>query len=179
MTLELFDRLIIAAAPAGKDPSVVGGAKDGVDSQSACASFLIMEFRTNPVLASQKLQLRLQRPTITAEISFMLAVTKFFVPNLALSGAKPIPFQTLDLQLGGETFKADDDLWLCPETRLLADAVDTESYTYDGQVSMKIAQWESPIDDSQLACLCPSRLGLYVIRGSSVQSTACTCLIAA
>ena len=108
--------------------------EDDVNSYKACASFLIMEFSSNPVLASQKLQIRLQRPTITAEISFMLAVTKFFVPSFALSGAQPIPFQSLDLQLGSETFMADDDLWLCPETRLLADSISTDTFNYEGQV---------------------------------------------
>ena len=105
-----------------------------MNSYKAYASFLIMEFSSNPVLASQKLQIRLQRPTITAEISFMLSVTKFFVPGFVLSGAQPIPFQSLDLQLGPEAYKAEDDLWLCPETRLLADSHGASSYTYDGQV---------------------------------------------
>ena len=64
----------------------------------------------------------------------MLAVTKFFVPGLALSGAKPIPFQSLDMRLEGAEHAAEEDLWLCPETRLLADAIDQDSFVYDGQV---------------------------------------------
>lgn len=134
-------RLIIAAAAAGDETSADANVQDDVNSYKACASFLIMEFQSNPVLASQKLQVRLQRPTITAEISFMLAVTKFFVPTFALSGAQPIPFQSLDLLLGEETFKAEDDLWLCPETRLLADSIGTQTFTYDGQV--RLCLWEA------------------------------------
>ena len=131
-------RLIIAAAAASDDTSADDDVEDDVNSYKACASFLIMEFSSNPVLASQKLQIRLQRPTITAEISFMLAVTKFFVPSFALSGAQPIPFQSLDLQLSSEAFTADDDLWLCPETRLLADSIDASTFNYDGQVCMSL-----------------------------------------
>ena len=127
-------RLIIAAAAASEETSADEDVEDDINAYKACASFLIMEFSSNPVLAAQKLQVRLQRPTITAEISFMLAVTKFFVPTFALSGAQPVPFQSLDLRLGKEPFKASDDLWLCPETRLLADSVSTSTFTYDGQV---------------------------------------------
>lgn len=64
----------------------------------------------------------------------MLAVAKFFVPGLALSGAKPIPFQSFDLRLEEAEHKAEGDMWLCPETRLLADALDLDTFVYDGQV---------------------------------------------
>ena len=46
-------------------------------------------------------QMRLQRPTVSAEMSFMLAVTKFFVPGFALGGITPTPFQSYDLILTG------------------------------------------------------------------------------
>ena len=45
--------------------------------------------------------MRLQRPTVSAEMSFMLAVTKFFVPGFALGGITPTPFQSYDLLLTG------------------------------------------------------------------------------
>ena len=99
-----------------------------------------MEFETNPVLVSQTLQIRLQRPTITAEIGFMLAVTKFFVPTLPLSEAEPRPFHTLDILLDGQLYSADEDLWLCPECRLIADDLTASVYKFDGQVkSLKIS----------------------------------------
>ena len=46
-------------------------------------------------------QVRLQRPTVSAEMSFLLEVVTFFVPNLALDGAKTAPFRTHDLLLTG------------------------------------------------------------------------------
>ena len=46
-------------------------------------------------------QVRLQRPTVSAEMSFLLDVVTFFVPNLALDGAKTAPFRTHDLLLTG------------------------------------------------------------------------------
>lgn len=99
-----------------------------------------MELETNPALVSQTLQVRLQRPTITAELSFMLAVTKFFVPSFALSGAKPIPFQTFDVQLDSGLLEADQDLWLCPESRLIADSLTIREYTYDGKVCAPVTR---------------------------------------
>ena len=95
-----------------------------------------MEFETNPVLVSQALRVRLQRPTITAEVGFMLAVTKFVVPTLSLDEAKPRPFRSLDVQLESGEYKADEDLWLCPESRLIADSLGVQQYTYDGQVGL-------------------------------------------
>lgn len=47
-------------------------------------------------------QVRLQRPTVSAEMSFMLAVTSFFVPGFALGGITPAPFTTYDLLLTGD-----------------------------------------------------------------------------
>ncbi len=38
---------------------------------------------------------------MSAEMSFLLEVTTFFVPNLALGGAKTVPFRTHDLLLSG------------------------------------------------------------------------------
>ena len=46
-------------------------------------------------------QVRLQRPTVSAEMSFLLEVVTFFVPTLALDGAKTAPFRTHDLLLTG------------------------------------------------------------------------------
>lgn len=139
----LARRLIIAAAAAGDETSADSDVEDDINSYKSCASFLTMEFRNNPVLASQRLKIRLQRPTVTAEVSFMLSVTKFFVPDFALNGAKPISFQSLDLRLGPETYKAEEDLWLCPETRLLADSVDAKVFTYDGQVAELMIRYQN------------------------------------
>ena len=46
-------------------------------------------------------QVRLQRPTVSAEMSFLLAVLKFYVPSAASSGATPIPFHSEDILLTG------------------------------------------------------------------------------
>ena len=62
---------------------------------------LLLCLQAQPRVAQQKLTLRLQRPTVVAEVSFMLAVTKFFVPGFAMSGVTPIPFTTSDLLLQG------------------------------------------------------------------------------
>lgn len=49
-----------------------------------------------------QVQLRLQRPTVVAEIGFMLAVTKFFVPGVTMSGVTPTPFDSNDVVLEGK-----------------------------------------------------------------------------
>jgi hypothetical protein len=45
----------------------------------------------------QDIVLRLQRPTVVAEVEFLLAALKFVVPGLAL-GAEPTPFSERDVQ---------------------------------------------------------------------------------
>ena len=50
-----------------------------------------------------QIQARLQRPTVVAEVGFMLSVTKFFVPGFAMSGITPTPFESTDLVLEGDT----------------------------------------------------------------------------
>ena len=52
------------------------------------------------------LQITLQRPTVVAEIGFLLAVTKFFVPTMAISGVSPIPFASQDIYLEGKQLPA-------------------------------------------------------------------------
>lgn len=49
-----------------------------------------------------QVQLRLQRPTVVAEIGFMLSVTKFFVPGVTMSGVTPTPFESNDVVLEGK-----------------------------------------------------------------------------
>ena len=49
-----------------------------------------------------QIQVRLQRPTVVAEIGFMLSVTKFFVPGVAMSGITPTAFESNDVVLEGE-----------------------------------------------------------------------------
>lgn len=53
-----------------------------------------------PTLCVQ-VQVRLQRPTVVAEIGFMLSVTKFFVPGVTMSGVTPTPFESNDVVLEG------------------------------------------------------------------------------
>ncbi len=47
------------------------------------------------------LQVRLQRPTISAEMSFLLAVVKFYLPDFAIGSITPVPFRTQDILLTG------------------------------------------------------------------------------
>ena len=53
-------------------------------------------------MRSCTMQLRLQRPTISAEMSFLLAVMKFYIPDFAIASVTPIPFQTQDVLLSGQ-----------------------------------------------------------------------------
>lgn len=46
-------------------------------------------------------QVRLQKPTISAEMSFLLAVVKFYLPYFAIGSITPVPFQTQDILLTG------------------------------------------------------------------------------
>lgn len=48
-------------------------------------------------------QVRLQKPTISAEMSFLLAVVKFYLPDFAIGSINPVPFQTQDILLTGKT----------------------------------------------------------------------------
>ena len=53
-------------------------------------------------MRSCTMQVRLQRPTISAEMSFLLAVMKFYIPDFAIASVTPIPFQTQDVLLSGQ-----------------------------------------------------------------------------
>ena len=60
--------------------------------------------------------MRLQRPTVSAEMSFLLAVLKFYVPSAASSGATPIPFHSEDVLLTGAPFpclSSCTEKWQC------------------------------------------------------------------
>ena len=45
--------------------------------------------------------MRLQQPTVSAEMSFLLAVLKFYVPAAAVSASTPIPWASEDVLLTG------------------------------------------------------------------------------
>ncbi len=47
-------------------------------------SFFTLQFDQQPLL--RRLALRMQRPTVVAEVGFILAVAKFALPDFALSG---------------------------------------------------------------------------------------------
>lgn len=57
---------------------------------------------SGPGMRSCTMQVRLQRPTISAEMSFLLAVMKFYIPDFAIASVTPIPFQTQDVLLSGQ-----------------------------------------------------------------------------
>ena len=52
-------------------------------------SFLTLQFDQQPLL--RRLALRMQRPTVVAEVGFILAVAKFALPDFALSGGVHLP----------------------------------------------------------------------------------------
>lgn len=118
----MLRRLIIASA------GEAGGGEAG-------ASFLVLGYESDPAAASQSLKLRLQRPTVTAETGFLLEVAEFFVPSLLLRRSQPIPFRSGDIRLGSTPHIAAQDLWLCPQLRLLADAPNVDEFIFDGAVS--------------------------------------------
>ena len=53
-------------------------------------SFLTLQYDQQPLL--RRLTLRMQRPTVVAEVGFILAVAKFALPDFALSGGKHPPY---------------------------------------------------------------------------------------
>ena len=55
-----------------------------ISDNSIPPSFLTLQFDQQPQLRS--LALRMQRPTVVAEVGFILAVAKFALPDFALSG---------------------------------------------------------------------------------------------
>ncbi len=63
------------------------------------------------IVCCVQIQVRLQRPTVVAEVGFMLSVTKFFVPGFAMSGLSPTPFESNDVVLQGN-FPHSLSIWL-------------------------------------------------------------------
>lgn len=95
-----------------------------VVSSAHKASFLMLEWSATAGLARQSLAVNLQKPLLVAELSFLLAVTRFVVPSFSLVRNTPLPFVTHDLALlPGKPHMADGDLWLSPCVRLLADTL--------------------------------------------------------
>lgn len=60
-----------------------------------------------------QIQMRLQRPTVVAEVGFMLSVAKFFIPGFAMSGLVPIPFESNDVVLTGELLHTNGIIAVC------------------------------------------------------------------
>eukprot|EP00884_Botryococcus_braunii_P010315 jgi/Botrbrau1/19285/Bobra.0073s0028.1 len=102
------------------------------EGDPAPLTFLVLEWSVDRGFFNQSLQLRLQRPTISAEMSLLLAITKFYVPSFFLTGVAPIPFHSEDILLTDAEHHATGDVWLCPETRILADAPGVDDYVYEG-----------------------------------------------
>ncbi len=96
---------------------------------------MVLGYESDPAAASQTIKLRLQRPTVTAETGFLLEVAEFFVPSLLLRRSQPIPFRSGDIRLTATPHCAQQDLWLSPQLRLLADAPGIDEFVYDGAVS--------------------------------------------
>ncbi len=75
------------------------------------ASFIMLDWETTPLLAAQKLRLTLQKPSLVAELGFMMALTKFFVPSVELLGNTPIPYASQDILLTGVYISVLS--WIC------------------------------------------------------------------
>jgi hypothetical protein len=52
-------------------------------------------------MASQSLAIKLQKPTFVVELSFLLGVTRFFVPTFDFANNSPLPYRTCDILLTG------------------------------------------------------------------------------
>ncbi|KAK9908805.1 hypothetical protein WJX75_003140 [Coccomyxa subellipsoidea] len=109
------------------------GSGDGSALAWEAASFLTLEYKAAAQMSKQQIRVRLQRPTISAEMSFLLAVVKFYLPDFAIGSITPVPFYTQDILLTEHGYKPTSDLWLSPQTRLLADSPDGTDFVYDGQ----------------------------------------------
>ncbi|KAK9864527.1 hypothetical protein WJX84_002714 [Apatococcus fuscideae] len=92
--------LVISSAHTSMD--LHDGPAKGKASPTLKPSFMMLEFEQHPAKALQNIRITLQRPTVVAEIGFLLAVTKFFVPTMAISGVSPIPFVSQDIYLEGK-----------------------------------------------------------------------------
>lgn len=77
-----------------------------VSCQAACPSSL--QWSAAPELAHQSLSVTLQKPLFVAELSFLLAITKFVVPTFAFVRNSPTPFGTHDILLSGEARQGGD-----------------------------------------------------------------------
>eukprot|EP00892_Ulva_mutabilis_P007576 jgi/Ulvmu1/5190/UM021_0207.1 len=93
-------------------------------------SLLTLEYSLDP-RGGQDIVVRLQRPTLVAEVDFLIAALKFVVPSLTLS-AEPVPYAMRDTHLTEAVLVAEDHLWLSPTNRLLADDISHSIYVYDG-----------------------------------------------
>lgn len=111
-----------------------------VISSGSKASFLMLDWSATPGMVKQSLSVNLQKPLFVAELSFLLALTKFVYPGLSVGTTNAVPYITGDILLQGDTGtsihgvnRATEDLWLSPSVRLLADRPGASSFTYDGQ----------------------------------------------
>lgn len=68
-------------------------------------SLLTLEYRLDP-RGGQDIVVRLQRPTLVAEVDFIIASLKFVVPSLVLGG-EPVPYTLRDTQCAPSGSSAD------------------------------------------------------------------------
>lgn len=96
----------------------------------------------------QELKIDLQKPKLSLEPGFLLSLVNFFHPdcnlgltNLAVSLQSSFlceikceiqDFCSHDILLTETPFKAQHDLYLSPEVRLLADSPGVQKFVYDG-----------------------------------------------
>ncbi|KAL6745679.1 hypothetical protein V8C86DRAFT_3150873 [Haematococcus lacustris] len=120
-------------------PAALGGAELSSRGVTQLApSLMVLEYRTVPPAEAlgrgsySGLRARLQQPTLVLDTAFLLSLMAWVAPGTALTGSVPQPFESRELVLGPEPYRAQGDLWLSPEVRLLADSPGLTHATYDG-----------------------------------------------
>eukprot|EP00798_Chlamydomonas_sp_ICE-L_P025166 gene25166-10797_t len=126
------------------------------DAAPLTPSLMVFEYRAvrgresepdDPAL-TQALRMRMQKPTMVVDLRFFMTVLNFVAPQPMLQGAVlrkfssrelflgpgavPREFSSRELFLGPEPYQMDEDLWLSPEFRVLADAPGTSHFLLDG-----------------------------------------------
>ena len=111
-----------------------------------CLALLTACWRSGPGA-----QVRLQRPTVTAEMSLMLAIAKFFIAGFSLGSSTPTAFHTSDLLLKGA----------CPEPPCIPGCFTTHCQHGNGvlQQSALLHEWTACLRSEHSGHISPHVLG--------------------
>ena len=72
-----------------------------------------LQWSASPGLVNQALAITLQKPLLVAELSFLLALTKWVVPGFSFGNNSPIAYATHDILLSGQW---PGTLWESPDS---------------------------------------------------------------